>query len=174
MLLPGHCVFGTSTKPARLAARRSSVSKQAKWLQRGSSSRTARALASCTASYARSAWRAASRAPAIEQTRLRGSWELDFAGVRCSRYKPRSPGTTIGTTSWHLPAPHCLLDHPKIWVTRCAINLIAGQQTQPTRLATSDRLDPIPLNLKRHSDSSDRSAEGFASIGFTDWGISLI
>jgi hypothetical protein len=45
-----HVVSGTSVKLSRLAARRRSASKHAKWLQRGSVSRTARALASCTAS----------------------------------------------------------------------------------------------------------------------------
>jgi len=52
---PPHSVRGSSRKPAQLAARRSSVSKQANWLQRGSISRTASALTSCTASYPRSA-----------------------------------------------------------------------------------------------------------------------
>lgn len=55
-----YSVCGSIRKPVRLAARVSSVSKQANWLQRGSMSWTASALASCTASYARSPWRAVS------------------------------------------------------------------------------------------------------------------
>jgi hypothetical protein len=45
-----HTTAGDRAKPARLAARRKSASKHAKLSQRGSASRTASALASCTAS----------------------------------------------------------------------------------------------------------------------------